>query len=104
MGMSDAQLAQYPTLSFELEGTTIEMSSRDYLLQASPLAPSANQYCLGIRNGGSTGFIIGASTMRNYYIVFDKEKTRVGWGKVNKKTCGSMTADGVKHHSNRTIK
>lgn len=87
--LTDEQVEQYPPLSFQLDGTVLEMSSRDYLLLRSPLATKADQYCLGIRNGGSTGFIIGDTTMRNYYVVFDKAQRRIGWGKVNKETCGS---------------
>merc|ERR1711976_1080003 len=90
--MTDAQIDAYPALSMNLHGATLEMSSRDYLLQGSPLATSAGQYCLGIRNGGSAGgscFIIGDTTMRNYYLVFDLAEKKIGWGKVNKKTCGS---------------
>ena len=86
--LTDAQVDQYPSLSFQLDGTVLEMSSRDYLLLRSPLATKADQYCLGIRNGGFTGFIIGDTTMRNYYVVFDKTQSRIGFGKVNKQTCG----------------
>merc|ERR1712032_792183 len=91
--MSETQVNMYPPLSFELDGVTVEMTSRDYLMQASPLAESADEYCLAITNGGRTGFIIGATTMRNYYLVFDKEQSRVGWGKVNPQTCGSINAN-----------
>merc|ERR1712007_43182 len=90
--MTDAQIDAYPALSMKLHGATLEMTSRDYLLQGSPLATSDGQYCLGIRNGGRSGFIIGATTMRNYYVVFDKKQQRIGWGKVNKRTCGSKSA------------
>ena len=86
--LTDEQVDQYPSLSFQLDGTVLEMSSRDYLLLRSPLASKADQYCLGIRNGGFTGFIIGDTTMRNYYVVFDKTQSRIGFGKVNKQTCG----------------
>ena len=65
---------------------------------ASPLASSAGQYCLGIRNGGHF-FIIGDTTMRNYYLVFDLEKGRIGWGEVNrdpKGGCGSIDKGEVR--------
>ena len=49
-----------------------KMTFKDYLLLGSPLAKKGDQYCLGIRDGGSaggSGFIIGDTmTMRNYYI------------------------------------
>jgi len=87
--LSESQVDHYPTLQLQLNGVTLEMTSREYLFQNSPVATSSGQYCLGIRNGGNTGFIIGASTMRNYYVVIDRKNSRVGWGKVNKKTCGA---------------
>jgi len=89
--MSDVDVDRYPTLKFQLDGTELVMTSRDYLLRGSPIATSVGQYCLAIRNGGRTGFIIGATTMRNDYVVFDKKERRIGWGKVNKKTCGSTS-------------
>jgi hypothetical protein len=94
--LTEEQLDQYPPLSFQLDGTVLEMDSRDYLLLGSPLAATGN-FCLGIRNGGSTGFIIGDTTMRNYHLVlvFDRAQHRIGWGKVNKNTCGSLTPDGI---------
>mmetsp|Transcript_68236 Transcript_68236/g.108276 ORF Transcript_68236/g.108276 Transcript_68236/m.108276 type:complete len:405 (+) Transcript_68236:35-1249(+) len=94
--LTDNEVAAYPPLTMQLDGTTLEMDSKDYLLRGSPLAGSAGQYCLGIRNGGSaggSGFIIGDTTMRHYYLVFDLAQRRIGWGKVNKQTCGSITSN-----------
>eukprot|EP00927_Polykrikos_kofoidii_P073540 TRINITY_DN69571_c0_g1_i1.p1 TRINITY_DN69571_c0_g1~~TRINITY_DN69571_c0_g1_i1.p1 ORF type:complete len:421 (-),score=81.92 TRINITY_DN69571_c0_g1_i1:211-1392(-) len=93
VALSEAEVDAYPPLTFQLDGIEIAMSSRDYLLLGSPLAESAGQYCLGIRDGGDAGFIIGATTMRNYYLVFDFAQKRIGWGKVNKEACGSLTSD-----------
>eukprot|EP00931_Biecheleriopsis_adriatica_P054981 TRINITY_DN32418_c0_g1_i1.p1 TRINITY_DN32418_c0_g1~~TRINITY_DN32418_c0_g1_i1.p1 ORF type:complete len:431 (+),score=69.67 TRINITY_DN32418_c0_g1_i1:67-1293(+) len=90
--MTDAQMDAYPPLALQLDGVALQMTSHDYLLLGSPLASSAGQVCLGIRDGGSaggSGFIIGDTTMRNYYLVFDLAEKKIGWGKVNKKTCGS---------------
>merc|ERR1712187_441611 len=90
--LTDAELDAYPPLSLQLDGISLDMTSRDYLLLGSPLAESASQYCIGIRDGGSaggSGFIIGDTTMRHYYLVFDLARKRIGWGKVNRKTCGS---------------
>ena len=91
--LTDAQVDAYPPLTLNLDGADLEMSSRDYLLKGSPLATAVGQYCLGIRDGGSaggSGFIIGDTTMRNYYLVFDLEEKKIGWGKVNKDACGSV--------------
>ena len=91
--LTDEQVSAYPPLSLQLDGVTLEMSSRDYLLRGSPLAASASQYCLGIRDGGSaggSGFIIGDTTMRNYYLVFHLDEKKIGWGKVDEENCGSI--------------
>ena len=32
----------------------------------------------------------GDTTMRNYYLVFDLADKQIGWGPVNKATCGSV--------------
>lgn len=91
--LTQEEVAAYPPLAMRLDGIDLEMTSEDYLLQGSPLASSRTQYCLGIRDGGSAGgngFIIGDTTMRHYYLVFDLERQKVGWGKVNKTNCGNV--------------
>ena len=93
VALTEEEVEAYPSLTMQLDGTALEMSSQDYLLLGSPVADKATQYCLGIRDGGSaggSGFIIGDTTMRNYYLVFDLEGKKIGWGKVNKDTCGSV--------------
>ena len=93
VAITEAQVDAYPDLTMNLDGVDLVMTSRDYLLKGSPVASSADQYCLGIRDGGSaggTGFIIGDTTMRNYYLVFDLAGKKIGWGKVNKDNCGSI--------------
>merc|ERR1712216_974175 len=94
VGMSDSEVDEYPALTIQLDGVKLEMVSRDYLLQGSPLSGSG-EYCLGISDGGDTGFIIGATTMRNYYVIFDQKDHRIGWGRVNTETCGSMSSGEV---------
>jgi len=93
VALTDEEVAQYPPLTMVIDkNLELHMSSKDYLLLGSPLASSAGQYCIGIRDGGSAGggFIIGDTTMRNYYLVFDLAQKRIGWGPVNKQTCGSI--------------
>lgn len=92
--MSDREIDEYPTLQFGLDGTTIAMSSRDYLLLGSPLADTEDQRCLGISDGGAL-FLFGDTTFRNYYVVHDLERQRIGWGRVNRETCGSLDAGHV---------
>ena len=91
--LTDEEINAYPSLTMKLDGVNLDMSARDYLLLGSPLATKQDQYCLGIRDGGSaggSGFIIGDTTMRNYYLVFDLEGKKIGWGRVNKDNCGSV--------------
>jgi len=93
MPMSASQLAAYPPIALQLNtGLELNMGVKDYLLLGSPLAGGAQNYCLGIKDGGSAGggFIIGDTTMRNYYLVFDLAHKRIGWGPVNELACGSI--------------
>merc|ERR1719201_296307 len=94
LSLTDKVRGSYPSLALVLEdGVTLDMTSDDYLLLGSPLASTPDQYCLGIRNGGNaggSGFIIGDTTMRHYYLVFDLAEKKIGWGPVNKETCGSI--------------
>lgn len=91
--LTEAEVAAYPGLALNLKnGVSLHMSSKDYLLLGSPLAKAPSDYCLGIRNGGSaggSGFIIGDTTMRNYYLVFDLAEKKIGWGPVSDQ-CGSI--------------
>jgi len=94
LSLTLAQVAAYPDLSMQLaNGVELKMTAADYLLLGSPLASAPNEYCIGIKDGGSaggSGFIIGDTTMRNYYLVFDLAEHRIGWGPVNKASCGSI--------------
>jgi len=91
--LTPAQIAAYPPMALQLStGVELHMTAADYLLTGSPLAGGDDNVCLGIKDGGSAGggFIIGDTTMRNYYLVFDLAQKRIGWGPVNKDTCGSI--------------
>ncbi|KAJ8612923.1 hypothetical protein CTAYLR_006201 [Chrysophaeum taylorii] len=93
LDLTDDQVDAYPDLLLRLEGIDLTMTSRDYLLRGSALATTYAQYCIGIRDGGSdggSGFIIGDTTMRNYYVIFDAVNSTVGWVPVNPETCGSI--------------
>jgi hypothetical protein len=91
--LTSAQVDAFPSMTLNLEnGVDLHMTSRDYILQGSPTCP-AGEWALGIRDGGSaggSGFIIGDTTMRNYYLVFDLAQEQIGWGPVNRATCGSV--------------
>jgi hypothetical protein len=96
VSLTEAQVDAYPSLELQLDGTSLHMSARDYLLLGSPLATSAGQYCLGIRGGGEL-FIIGDTTMRHYYLVFDSARRKIGWADVNRGAggCGSIAEGAV---------
>lgn len=84
VALSDKAVDAYPSLTLKLDaGLELKMHARDCLLLGSPQASAAGQYCLGIRSGGNL-FIIGDTTMRNYYLVFDLAQRQIGWGDVNK--------------------
>lgn len=94
LDFSDDEVDAYPDLAMKLDNNvTLTMTARDYILRGSPLASTPSQYCIGIKDGGSaggSGFIIGDTTMRHYYLVFDRVNDRIGWGPVNTETCGSI--------------
>jgi len=92
--MRDEEIDEFPLLRFTLDGATLEMTSRDYLLIGSPLADSEDQRCLGISDGGPL-FLFGDTMLRNYYVVHDLEQQRIGWGIVNRATCGSLNPGPV---------
>jgi len=103
--LSDAEVDAYPALTLQLDGTALHMTARDYLLLGSPLATAAGQYCLGIKSGGDL-FIIGDTTMRHYYLVFDLHRKMIGWGNVSHTGCGSVGEGAIDHavghHTERT--
>merc|ERR1712232_181500 len=93
MHLSQKEIDAYPTIKMELDGVTLEMHGTDYLLLGSPVATSSDQHCIGIRDGGKNslgGFLIGDTTMRNYYVVHDIGHKLIGWGNVSKNMCGSL--------------
>lgn len=92
--LTDAEIAAYPPLTFQLKGVTLTMHPQDYLLRGDVRAVKqgdASLTCLGIRATGSSNFlIIGDSLMRNYVLAFDRGQDRIGWAPVNKTACGNV--------------
>ena len=94
--MSEAQMAAFPPLSIELGGgVTLDMHAEDYLLLDAPGHDGDGLRCLGVRptsSGPGALLIIGDTTMRNYYVVYDRRAghKQIGWAPVNKKNCGSI--------------
>jgi hypothetical protein len=57
---------------------SLGMPPESYLLFAN------DAYCLGIVGNPGTGIILGDVFMENYYIVFDKQKNRLGFAPLTK--------------------
>ena len=72
-----------------LQNIDLHMTPKDYLLLGQPDIPEG-EYCLGVGVIGGGMQIIGDTTMQNYVVAFDVANTRIGWGPVNKDTCGSL--------------
>ena len=84
------QIALFPNMTLELNGVSLHMQPRNYLLRGEP-SKAADVFCLGIRDTGRGGLlIIGDSTMENYYMVMDRENRKIGWAPVNRTNCGSI--------------
>jgi len=88
--LTEAQIAAFPDLHFNLGSVTVTMHPHDYLLYRF----YATEKCWGILDTGSEEegglFIVGDTLLDNYYTVFDNTANRIGWAEVNQKTCGSI--------------
>eukprot|EP00456_Euglypha_rotunda_P023745 TRINITY_DN19630_c0_g1_i4.p1 TRINITY_DN19630_c0_g1~~TRINITY_DN19630_c0_g1_i4.p1 ORF type:complete len:415 (-),score=45.09 TRINITY_DN19630_c0_g1_i4:44-1288(-) len=85
--LTQAQINQYPPIQVNLDGATLTMQGKDYVIPRD----DPTQYCIGIAPTGSNGFlIIGDTTMQNYYVKFDNNAKTIEWAPVNTKTCGSI--------------
>jgi len=88
--LTQSQMDQYPLLHIRLNGFSLTMQPKDYLIFIS----DPRLKCLGIRNTGPDGdtgiFIIGDTTMQEYYTVFDRTNNQIGFAPVNAKNCGSI--------------
>lgn len=84
--MTEAQRAQYPPLTLTFDpNTRVTMSYKEYIIE---FTPGSGQWCLGVINTGPNGFtIIGDTTMAPYTMLYDREKNRLGFAKVNSANC-----------------
>lgn len=81
----------FPPITVSLQNIDLTMDWRTYLLTNSPFDANQSDYCLGILSTGPTGFtIIGDTTMQNYYVIFDRTNTQIGWANVNRDNCGAL--------------
>jgi cathepsin D len=90
--LSDADVSDFPSFYITLEnGYQLAMNNFDYLLKGDVRAKGNKSLtCLAVRATGEGGyFIFGDTLMRNYYLVFDRDRDRIGWAKVNKDACGN---------------
>eukprot|EP00163_Fabomonas_tropica_P003162 TRINITY_DN12634_c0_g1_i1.p1 TRINITY_DN12634_c0_g1~~TRINITY_DN12634_c0_g1_i1.p1 ORF type:complete len:454 (+),score=114.32 TRINITY_DN12634_c0_g1_i1:59-1420(+) len=80
---TEAQKAAFPNITLNLQGANLTLSGDDYLVDH----PTKSETCYGISNTGSTFNIIGDAVMQNYYVIFDRDNSRLGWAPVNKEAC-----------------
>ena len=66
---------------------TGELGAPSFTLTVPPtsyLGLQAGQYCFGIDVAVGVGMILGDVVMENYYVVFDKTNSRLGFAPVAK--------------------
>ncbi len=80
------QIDAFPPMTLSMQNVNLNMTAADYLLPQDPRAAGDGQLCLGVRP--SDLLIVGDTTMRNYYVVFDRENNQIGWAPVNMDNCG----------------
>eukprot|EP00948_MAST-09A_sp_MAST-9A-sp1_P000806 g806.t1 len=72
--------SEWPTITMQLDGIALNLAPEHYLVPEEGAAEGT--YCLGILNTGrglESMFIIGDTIMSQYYIVYDRKASRVGW-------------------------
>jgi len=69
---------QFPPVTFVFQGETQRVSLPVY--PQAYLMPAGNQYCLGIQGTIGVGAVLGDVFMQSYYIVFDRTRSRLGFG------------------------
>jgi len=76
--MTPAQVAQYPSLSVTLAGTTdLAIPQTAYLWQGAGIP---GYYCFGIQAAKKLPVILGDVFIQNYNVAFDRNKGKVGFG------------------------
>jgi hypothetical protein len=86
---AETDASQWPTISIVLDGATLSLPPAAYLLPAAQgvtlgTALADATMCLGIINTGrgpSAMFILGDTVLSQYYVVYDRRQSRVGWAK-----------------------
>eukprot|EP01051_Picozoa_sp_SAG22_P001135 SAG22_NODE_41_length_25488_cov_6.133719_10_plen_259_part_00 len=89
VSMTDAEMAEFPTLRLGITAGGLEMPPSSYLRRDDPRT-NPGQVCFGVRDTGDGGYlIIGDTTMENYFVAFDRANKRIGWAK-RTDACGSV--------------
>eukprot|EP00041_Stephanoeca_diplocostata_P031233 m.968662 g.968662 ORF g.968662 m.968662 type:complete len:498 (-) comp23918_c0_seq1:2325-3818(-) len=87
--MTDAELGAFPDLTLNIDGVSLPMPPRNFLLQGYAPHATPTQFCLGVAKTSPGGLqILGDTTLSLYYTAFDRANKRIGWAPVNTSTCG----------------
>lgn len=87
LGEVDPDYAAFPLMKLALQDMQLVVSARGYLFQDLDYP---DHYCIGVFSNGARDSVIGADVMRGYDVIFDRERSRVGWAPAR---CSE--ADGV---------
>jgi len=85
--MSSSDISAFPTISFVLEGNTSPTVTVNTSPQKYLLTTDGSTYRLGISSG--TIFVLGDSFMEQYNVVFDNQRSIIGFGDTS--TCPTVS-------------
>jgi len=88
--LTDRDIMVFPPVQLVIGGSiTLTIRGEDYLIpEPQTTKAKAQNYCLGILPTGDSGFtIIGDVVMKNYYFIFDRGNSRIGFAPVNRRNC-----------------